>query len=125
MSDNDWVDGYRKAVSLLLERHGCFVRLEGYGSGQLGASVGDYSEYRLSYGWRDSDYDHISKCGIKEWDLESLREKPLSQFQGTFADDTEEVGLEMKATCNCGKFTDKWVRHVGSMGEAIRAVLSV
>lgn len=121
--DNDWVEGYRKAVSRLLERHGTFVRLEGYEDLLPGTAEGDYDEYRLTYGWSDYDYEHIGKCGIKAWDYESLRERSLSQFQGTFTDNTEEVGMEMRATCNCGKFTNKWVRYTGSLGEALQAVL--
>lgn len=122
MGDNDWVDGYRKAVSTLLNQEGEFVRLDAYDDIRSWTAEGDYEEFRVTYGWRDWDH-HKSECGIAEWNLPTLREKRLSQFRGTFTSNDEQVGMEMKATCNCGKYTDKWVRYTGSLGEALQVVL--
>lgn len=121
MSNNDWVDGYRKAVSELMKERGDFVRLEAYERHKSWTKDGDYDEFNTTYGWRD--WDHAKKCSIVEWDLASLRERTLSQFQGTFADNSEEVGMEMKGTCACGKYVDKWVRYTGTLGEALEVLL--
>lgn len=122
MGNDDWVAGYRAAVAGLLAKSGDFVRLEAYDTGRSWVKDGDYDDLATTYGWSGWD-GHSRKCGIKEWNLESLRERSLSQFQGTFTSNTDEVGMEMKATCNCGKYTDKWVRYVGTLGDALETIL--
>lgn len=125
MGDNDWVDGYRRAVTVLLSKRGTFVDLAHYDKKTYSwqrSDDGDYDEYTTTYGWQEYDR-HVQDCGISEWDLASLREKHLSVFQGTDADGSTETGLEMRATCNCGMYADKWVRWVGTAGEALSAIL--
>lgn len=121
MGSDDWIAGYRTAVSELMEKRGDFVRLEAYEDRHSWTEDGDYDEFSTTYGWKD--WDHSKKCGMASWDLPSLRERTLSQFQGTFTSNTEEVGMEMKGTCNCGKYTDKWVRYVGTLSEALEVIL--
>lgn len=122
MGTYDWVEGYRNAVSRLLETHGEFVRIDAYGTGRSWVSDGDYDDFTTVYGWHDWDH-HLRECGVESWDLPSLREKSLSVFQGTFTDNGTEVGMEMRGTCKCGKYTDKWVRYVGTLGQALETVL--
>lgn len=120
--NGEWVDGYRKAVADLLGAKGNFVRLEAYQQQFSWDVEGDYADSRVVYGWLDWD-DHMRRCGVKEWDLESLRERSLSLFEGTFVDNSTEVGMEMRATCNCGLYENKWVRWVGSFAEGLEHVL--
>jgi hypothetical protein len=122
MGNDDWVEGYRAAVSSLLAQKGEFVRLDAYDTGRSWVPEGEYDDIRVTYGWHDWDH-HLRECGIQEWHLESLRERSLSQFQGTFTGNTDEVGIEMNATCKCGKYTNRWVRYVGTLGEALEIVL--
>ena len=125
MTTDDWVAGYQQAVSRLLATRGDFVRLEAYPDEENRYSwteEGDYDTFHTVYGWRAWD-DHLRTCGIASWDLPSVREKSLSQFEGTFMDNREEVGMEMRATCSCGQYTDKWVRWVGTLGKALEVIL--
>lgn len=122
MGKDDWIAGYRAAVAGLLAKSGDFVRLDAYNTGRSWVRAGDYDDMRTIYGWRDWD-GHLRECGIKAWDTESLRERSLTAFQGTFTSNTEEVGMEMKATCNCGKYADKWVRYEGTLGDALSTIL--
>lgn len=120
MGNNDWVAGYRAAVSELMAEHGYFVRLEAY-EYRRWTSDDDYDEFSTTYGWKD--WYHRDECRVVEWDLASLRERTLSQFEGTFTDNSQEVGMEMKGTCACGKYKNKWVRYTGTLSEALEVLL--
>lgn len=129
MGNDDWVAGYRAAVARLLEKNGEFVRLNAYDDEPgWGVEEGDYDECNITYGW-SGGYEwmrHLTgnNCtGIVSWDHESLRERSLSLFEGTFVGNKNEAGLEMKATCKCGEYTDKWVRWTGTVTEALEVLL--
>ena len=126
--NDDWVAGYRAAVARLLAEKGSFVRLVAYEDEPgWGEEEGDYNQSRVVYGW-SGDYEwgihqKAMGCEIVSWNHESLREKSLSQFEGTFTSNSNESGLEMKATCRCGEYTDKWVRWTGTLTEALEVIL--
>lgn len=125
MGNDDWVAGYRAAVARLLEKQGSFVRLEAYDADNDWVPDGDYDTGVIYYGWGDWNWRKHSEdgCEIISWDHGSLREKTISQFMGTFTDSNSETGMEMKATCRCGLYTDRWVRWTGTMTEALQDLL--
>ena len=125
MGSNDWVAGYRAAVARLLMEQGEFVRIEAYPEDgeapRWGDQPGDYDTFTVVYGWRD--WSHKDKCRVVSIDQDTVRERILSTFQGTFVDNTDEVGMEVRATCQCGKYKDKWLRYTGSFGETLEILL--
>lgn len=128
MRNDDWVAGYRAAVARLLEESGEFVRLNAYDD-EPGWDVeeGDYDSGNITYGW-SGGYEWLKHveggcAGIVSWDHESLRERSLTLFQDTFTGSKSESGMEMKATCECGEYTDKWVRWTGTITEALEVIL--
>ena len=118
MGNDDWVAGYRAAVARLLMEQGEFVRIDAYSDDD---QPGEYETYQVTYGWRD--WDHKYKCRVVSIDQDTVRERTLSLFDGTFVDNSSEVGMEVRATCQCGKYTDKWLRYTGSFAETLEILL--
>lgn len=81
-----------------------------------------------AFGWLGDDYlegmSHIRQCG---YDVSSLDEDASwLVFNSTFDDhDTYSHGMEMRVTCTCDKYVDRWVRWEGRTGEGIRLVLNL
>jgi hypothetical protein len=132
VSADDWVEGYQRAVSRLLEEKGTFVDLRHYGRDEWFMDEPDPSDYEEpTYGWKDwrhtfpASEDGFGGDGCKTVSLDhaSLRERSLSLFDNTFTDNKDEVGMEMRATCACGEYTDRWVRWVGTMSDALEIIL--
>lgn len=127
---DEWVDGYRKAISRLLLERGHFVNLnaypEEYDDSWWSPEPGDYNDGNVVYGWHDWDWKrHVEDgCRIVSWTYDSLREKSLSLFDNTFTDNKDEIGIEMKATCACGDYADRYVRWTGTLGEALQVILT-
>lgn len=130
----DWRDGYRAAVGEYLKAHGRFVELSKYPREEWNYSEPDpedYGDRDTLYSW--ADYSHMADqrpwggdaaCSIISVDMESMRERSLMQFQGTFTSNTNEAGVEVRATCACGKYENKWLRWEGTTGEILPALLA-
>lgn len=131
----DWREGYRQAVSEFLMEKGMFVDEANYPRPRWDQDEDDdtdYDEYGTQYGWADythhigRDYTHPPQPGCRavEVDPTTMRERSLSMFTDTFHDNENKVGVEVRATCACGKYIDKWLRWEGSVGEILPALLS-
>lgn len=131
----DWREGYRQAVAEFLMREGMFVEDGNYPNTDhwdRDPDPEDYSEYGTMYGW--ADYTHHAGmsytkpptpgCKAVSVDSTSMRERTLSMFTDTFHGNENVVGVEVRATCACGKYTNKWLRWEGSVGEILPALLS-
>lgn len=130
----DWRDGYREALAQFVMEHGLFVELRYYPREEWDATEPDPEDYdddKTYYGW--GEWDHLRDltrygggpaCRIVEVDMASLRERTLMQFQDTFTGSKNEAGVEVRATCACGKYTNKWLRWVGTVGEILPALLA-
>lgn len=130
----DWREGYRQAVGEFLMREGMFVDEANYPRAHWDKDddPNDYDEYGTQYGW--ADYTHhmgktyarppIAGCTAVLVDSSTMRERSLSTFTDTFHDNENKVGVEVRATCACGKYTNKWLRWEGSVGEILPALLS-
>lgn len=132
---NDWVTEYRKAVARLLAEKGSFVSKEAYPRDDWHMDEPDPTDYddgNTVYGWREIYHGNGGQYGssmnpnclsIISWNYDSLRERTLSLFDNTFTDNKDEHGMEMRATCQCGEYTDRWVRWIGTMSEALEILL--
>jgi hypothetical protein len=130
---DDWIIGYRKAVSRLLEQGGAFVKDTTYPRDDWfldEPDPTDYDEGNALYGWTETQHGRDfgwgeRKCTrIVSWNYDSLRERSLSMFDNTFTSNKEEHGIEMRGTCQCGQYTDRWVRWKGTLSEALSVVLA-
>lgn len=126
---DDWIAGYQQAVARLLLEKGVFVDLNRYPRDDWTMDEPDetdYDESRVYYGWTgwaEWRTHAESGCRIDSWDYSSLRERSILQFMGTFTDAKNEVGMEMRASCVCGEYTDRWVRWEGTLSEALEIIL--
>lgn len=119
---------YLRSAAHLLKTRGKFVVIEAYPETEDPDDLypwevpGDYSTGDVVYSWADwnhTDSRYGDACAIVSIDTTSLREKRFSQFQDTFSSNADVAGLEMKATCSCGTYIDRWLRWEGSLEEAI------
>jgi hypothetical protein len=130
---SDWRDGYRAAVSEFLMKEGMFVEDTNYPKDDWHGEPDpeDYSDYNTTYGW--ADYTHnIGRsyaippepaCRAVSVDPSTMRERSLSMFTDTFHSNEHKVGVEVRATCACGKYTNKWLRWEGTVGDILPALL--
>ncbi len=132
MTERDWRDGYRAALADFLREHGKFVKIEAYNGPDEDDDQDDqYDDYALYYSWDDHDhlvdssrYGGSPACEIAFIAMHTIRDRQISQFNGTFADgDYYEMGVEVIATCTCGKYENKWLRWTGSMSEILPKLL--
>lgn len=130
---SDWREGYRAALAEFVSERGRFVELRYYPRQEWGERPDpeDYDDDSTYYGW--GEWEHLRDltryggdpaCRIVEVDMESLRERTLMQFVDTFSGSKDEAGVEVRATCACGKYTNKWLRWVGTVGEILPALLA-
>lgn len=88
-----------------------------------------YDGDRVStYGWISMDYRHIydDKCSWVVPEGARLEEHTYSQFQDTFSDNKDEVGIEVYPVhCACGQKTDVTLRYTGSLGDVIRDIVGI
>jgi len=123
----DWQEGYKQAVAEFLVKNGTFVRRDAYYEWldyEQQNETNDYDDWHTLYGWED--YHSKNVClGVVNVDLSSIRERTLSIFDGTFTDNKMEVGVEVLATCDCGKFENKWLRWTGSLGDILPQLLKL
>lgn len=130
----DWRDGYRAAVGEYLQQHGQFVDLRHYpkhGWRNEPDDENDYDEYDTTYGWADyrhcmdeSRYGGTAACQVVSVDMATMREQSLSQFENTFTSNKMHAGVEVRATCACGEYTNKWLRWEGTVGDILPALLA-
>lgn len=99
----------------------------------------DWPEYHVStYGW--SDYEADLHIHAREWRATShgddckwivpegaeLVEQTYSQFDGTDADNLQEVGINVSPChCACGKYSDVTLRFAGSLTEVLHDLLGI
>lgn len=106
----DWKAGYHKALEEFLKGAGMFVR------------KGD----SIYYGW--ADYAHSggmsgTRCAVVSVDMSTLKEETIGQFAGTFVSSEMESGIEVLATCACGKYVNGRLRWTGSLTEVLNHLL--
>jgi hypothetical protein len=89
-----------------------------------------WGEFRVStFGWTDYEAsEHTASYGDKcHWIVPEgtlVKETSYSQFNGTFVDNEEQLGLNAAGCrCACGKYTDVTLRVTSSLGDAIQALL--
>lgn len=125
----DWNDEYKARVRTFVEQHGKPV---------------EFTEKRYDwqdddqvsvYGW--TDYDALKHCKPKEgwrgggchWIVPegaTMYERTYSQFEGTFTDNNDEAGVNVKGChCACGKYTDMTLRWVGSVTDMLHSILQL
>ena len=78
------------------------------------------------YGWVDqSSLAHFqagkNQCHIAE--ITSIEEDEWDQFENTFGDNSEHLGVQAEAQCACGWFRGK-IRAEGTLGELIASMQS-
>lgn len=132
---SDWLEGYLEAVEKFLMENGEFVGLRNYEHDRwtdLGPD--EYSSWNATYGWHEAGHYIVTKtrkneerrlCRPTMVDMSTLRERTLSQFQDTFTTNANEVGLEVRAYCECGKFENKWLRWTGSITDILPKLLGI
>jgi len=130
---DDWRDGYRAALAEFIKQRGLFVEDSHYPLHDWGMDEPDptdYDERHTTYSWADYAHKHDDRayggsapCHVVSVDMTTLRERSLSRFEGTFTSNKNEVGVEVRATCACGKYTDKWLRWAGTVGDILPALL--
>lgn len=130
----DWRDGYRAAMAEYIKTHGRFVDLRYYPREEwydTEPDPEDYGDDQTYYGWANWDhlrdqtgYGGTAACHIVEVDMESLRERTLMQFLDTVSGSKNEAGVEVRATCACGEYTNKWLRWEGTVGDILPALLA-
>lgn len=130
----DWRDGYRAAVAEFLMKEGLFVEDRNYPRNDWTKDEpdpDDYDDYQTTYGWADYQH-HMGRgyatppepgCRAVIVDPSTMRERSLSLFTDTFHSNENKVGVEVRATCSCGKYTNKWLRWEGSVGDILPALL--
>lgn len=128
---DDWRTGYRQAVVSFLRKNGTFVLLEAYQDGWTDEPSDDYDQHRTTYSWADHGHrmgerwssPPIEGCAVVSVDLDSMREQSLSQFTDTFHSNEMKAGVEVRATCACGMYSNKWLRWEGTLGEILPELL--
>lgn len=129
---SDWREGYLEAVKefLMTDGGGQWVDLRHYGESRYAWDNQDpteYSSWNTTYGWAGYHYvkGKTRFCRPVNIDMSTLRERSLSQFDGTFTENKVEVGLEVRGTCECGEYTDKWWRWTGTIGDILPNLLGL
>jgi hypothetical protein len=98
---------------------------------------GDTKEHVGIYGWVDfkaEEHIHphacrqvdslVRECGWVVPEGTLVKETTYTQFEGTFADNSEEIGINAYGChCKCGKYQDVVLRVTSSLGDAIQALL--
>lgn len=130
---SDWREGYKAALAEYVKANGSWVDERYYPRAHWNKpdDPTDYDTRDTTYGWWDyrhqqdlSHYGGDPACtGVVSVDMSTLRERTISQFVGTFTDNENEVGVEVRATCACGQYTDKWLRWAGTVGDILPALL--
>lgn len=130
----DWRIGYRRAVGEFLMEKGVFVEERFYPRDDWTLDEPDptdYDDMKVTYGWEDYEHKHgidwrtppVPPCPTISVDPSTMRERSLSQFVDTFSGNRDEVGVEVRATCACGQYIDKWLRWTGTVGDILPALL--
>lgn len=128
---SDWRVGYRKAVAEFLKKRGVFVGSGAYRDWISGETLNDYDSGRAVYGWGDPIHTQGREwtkppqegCKVVSVDFESLRERSLSLFTDTFHSNEMVAGVEVRATCACRYYENKWLRWDGSVSEILPELL--
>lgn len=128
MTERDWRDGYHAALANFLRENGKFVKIEAYD--QDDEDDDQYDDYSLYYSW--DDHDHLvdstrhggsPACEIAFIAMHTLRERGIQQFTDTLHGAESVPGMEVIATCICGKYENKWLRWSGTMSEILPKLL--
>jgi len=104
---DDWKVGFNEAVREFLTTHGRFVEF-----------TEDNDHNPNFYGW-----GAYHSCQVASIDMDTMREEGIYQFNGTFTDASYKYGIEVRATCLCGEFTNKWLRWDGTVSEILTDLL--
>jgi hypothetical protein len=128
---NDWRVGYRKAVADFLKTQGLFVTKDAYRSYWTDEDTEDYDTSNTVYGWADHEHTQgvpwrtppVPGCPVVSVRFETMRERSLSQFTDTFHSNEMRAGVEVRASCACGGYTDKWLRWDGAVSEILPELL--
>jgi len=125
----DWTDEYRAKVRAFMAEHGTKVEVR-----PREYDWQDDDEVS-TYGWGDhAAYTHIHPSGKDpepgcRWIVPPgarLYERSYSQFNGTFADNADEVGVNVRGCrCACGRYEDVILRWTGSVADMLHAILGM
>lgn len=120
-------DDYKEALRAFLAGSATPVMID------RGYSSSIWDSYSI-YGWRDITVkDHTDECGLVIPKGVEVREVFFSQFQDSFSDNAEAIGInawggdkdsDTTIRCNCGKYTGLMIRWEGSFYEAMQGVLA-
>lgn len=126
----DWNEEYRAKVRDFMARNGKRILVDKrYGF--------DPDDAVSPYGWTDYDaMEHVRSVEIKKYPGEGchwiipegavLYERTYYMFNGTFHDNTDEIGVNVKGCrCACGKYEDAILRWTGSVGEMLHDILNL
>jgi hypothetical protein len=120
MRAGDWTVEYKRRVREFMQQNGRAVEHRDDSYGLQNVSV---------YGWCDYDAQrHIydDKCAWIVPKGAQLEERTYSQFVGTFTDNAEEIGINVSpAHCACGRYTNRTLRHDGSLQDILAGILKI
>lgn len=112
----DWREGYRGAMLMLMGQRGRVVR--------EGRSWRSYSVWQ-DYGATDELQAHMAACTPAVESSSGYRESEWQEFDGTFADPPwgQHHGVDVHLTCVCGLIEGRHVRLEATIGQIIAWLL--
>lgn len=118
----DWTDEYRAKVRAFIAAHGQKV--------EIAEKRFDWQDDDdvSTYGWIDHEAaGHIHEgCRWIVAEGASLYERTYSQFDGTDADNINEVGVNVRGCeCACGMYQKVILRWTGSVTEMLHSILGI
>lgn len=126
----DWTEEYKAAMRAFMERKGEKIRVE-----SLGYSWEEPDEVSV-YGWSDWEARRHTYPAGDPWKGDGchwvvpegarLYERTYNQFQDTFTDNKDEVGINVAGCrCACGKYQDVILRYTGTLAEVMQEITGV
>lgn len=114
-----WEERYRKDMRNFLESDRVLTIVDPNRGYRFDGEAED--ENVSPYGYSDySATEHLWKCGTASLEGAEVYERTYSMFQGTFVDNEDEVGINVKyVSCQCGKVKNRYGRWQGSFADLI------
>jgi hypothetical protein len=87
-----------------------------------GHVVRDERSHLLTYGWVDYDADnHARKCRVLP--LGSPWAEWWSEFEGTFVENSNHEGVEVKVMCECKRLNGRVIRWEAKLRDVMRSTM--
>lgn len=118
-----WEERYRNDIREFLETPGTLTVIDMYR--YWGEEKPKIMDDQVSpYGYTDfKATSHLRKCGVASLEGAEVYEKTYSMFAGTFVDNENEVGINVKyVSCQCGEVKGRFGRWAGSFAELINKI---